>query len=320
LDALDELENEDSSYFLEALINAVENHRDHLSRLKFFVTSRRDPRIVEIGKALSPGTVYGLEDVPYDIGHGMYLRTSLPGLGDDQLQPLTKQAAGLFIYAVTVVRFIVQFASSIEIQTDRLPLLLKSWPAKSHPDPDSLSVDDAYEEVLKEWLSHMPPHYQLVAVSILHSILCAEERVPLSVIPEFLNEVDKREMDVKAVITSLHAVLYISEGRVYWYHKSFADFMFAPARWANQDLVGTICTTSAVHARLTTSCFHRMDTLRSDNTNIPSSVTYACRHWAAHLSKIPTTDKTAIIVLVRQWLDGCDLVPNHTGTSEICGN
>jgi hypothetical protein len=49
-----------------------------------------------------------------------------------------------------------------------------------------------------------------------------------------------------------------------------------------------------------------MDTLQSHNTNIPSSVTYACQHWAAHLSKIPTTDQTAsndTIVLVRQWLD-----------------
>jgi hypothetical protein len=306
---LDELENEDGSYFLEALINAVENRRDHLSGLKFFVTSRRDPRIIEIGKALSPSTVYGLEDVPADTADhdiSLYLRTSLPGLGDDQLQPLTKQASGLFIYAVTAVRFIVQFASSIEVQTDRLQLLLKSWPAKSYRDPDSLSVDDVYEEVHKEWLSHMAPHYQLIAVSILHTIICAEERVLLSIIPELLNEVDKREMDIKAVITSLHAVLYISEGRVYWYHKSFADFMFAPSRWTNQDLAGTSCATSAVHARLTTSCFHLMDTLQSHNTNIPSSVTYACQHWAAHLSKIPTTDQTAsndTIVLVRQWLD-----------------
>jgi hypothetical protein len=309
LDALDELENEDGSHFLEALINAVENHGDHLSGLKFLVTSRRDPRIVEIGKALSPSTVYGLEDMPsatadHDIG--LYLRTSLPGFGDDQLQPLTKQASGLFIYAVTAVRFIVQFASSTEVQKNRLQLLLTFWPDETRRGPDGLSVDDVYEEVLKEWLSQMAPHYKPIAVSILHTVLCAQERVLLSDIPEFLNEVDKREMDVKDVIGCLHAVLYISEDHVYWYHKSFLDFMFAPTRWANQELAGTSCVTCAVDVRFTASCFRLMDTLRSDDSNISSSVSYACRHWAAHLSKIPTTDQTTrngTIALVRQWLD-----------------
>ncbi|KAJ7875739.1 hypothetical protein B0H14DRAFT_2166905, partial [Mycena olivaceomarginata] len=110
IDALDELENSDGSSFLEDLLREIAKHPDNLPSLKFFVTSRPDPSIVEIGKTLSSGTVFRLDEVPIDAANkdiSTYLEASLPGLPLDQLHRLTEQTSGLFIYAATVVRMII---------------------------------------------------------------------------------------------------------------------------------------------------------------------------------------------------------------------
>ena len=70
-------------------------------------------------------------------------------------------------------------------------------------------------------------------LKILHTLLCTEERVSISVGGRLLsdsdNVVDMIEK-AKIVVGDLHAVLYIKENRVLWYHASFLDFIFAQER------------------------------------------------------------------------------------------
>ncbi|KAJ7307670.1 WD40 repeat-like protein [Mycena albidolilacea] len=331
LDALDEIENDDGSYFLEELLDSIEKHPDHFHGLKFFVTSRRDPRIVKVAETLPADVVFNLQELPsasaeHDID--VYLRTALPTFAHDQLCTLSKQASGLFIYAATAVRFIIppmQRVPSPQAQEARLKILLKAWPDQSRRGADGLAVDRLYEGVLSDYLSPaMAPVDKKTNVDILHTLLCAEEPMLVFDIPMLSNE---PKFDVENVIQSLHSVLYIFGGRVYSYHKSFFDFMVDPSRFLNQELAELCCPRPDVHFRLTGRCFHLMDSLRFNICDLPSSflddsevedlptrvdkeiptpLRYACRHWAAHMSKIPVDAgeiREKITVAVETWLD-----------------
>ncbi|KAJ7501560.1 WD40 repeat-like protein [Mycena galericulata] len=327
LDALDELEHSDGSLFMEELINHIAGHQDHLQGLKFLVTSRRDPRIVEIGKSLSK--VYRLEEVPtttieQDIN--TYLCVSLPQLDPNQLRCLADQASGLFIYAATAVRFIIpQHASRhpppLSVQKKHLKILLNSWPDESHRSADGLLVDHLYEDILTRCILPMAKVAQKIALAILHAVLCTEEPIFVSDIPHLWDKIDQDT--IVDVLEQLHSVLYISSGRVFSYHKSFVDFMCTPARFANQELAVLCCLTHEAHLTLATSCFHLMTGLEFNMCSLPSSflddfeikdlpenvekqissaLQYACRHWSAHLSRIPGTRTQKVIGELKQWL------------------
>ncbi|KAJ7791624.1 WD40 repeat-like protein [Mycena olivaceomarginata] len=338
IDALDELEDdEDQNSFLQDLISKIEEHKDHLRGLKFFVTSRRDPRIVEAADSLPPGVIYRLEEVPASTIHGdisTYLQASLPLLPHEQLCRLADHASGLFIYAATAVRFIIppyisQHPPPFSIQNERLQTLLKGWPNKSRRGAEGLLVDRLYEDILSEYLNHLTEFDRRIPLAVLHTVLSAEEPVLISDIPQLWNEPEMEDDVIADVLQRLHSVLYVSEDshRVYAYHKSFTDFMFESTRFINQELAGITCPPHDVQFRLAASCFRLMASLRFNicglpssfiddseitdlptriNNYIPSSLRYACRHWAAHLSKIPpgTQERRYIIAEINPWLVG----------------
>ncbi|KAJ7893309.1 hypothetical protein B0H14DRAFT_2298170, partial [Mycena olivaceomarginata] len=110
-------------------------------------------------------------------------------------------------------------------------------------------------------------------------------------------------------------------------HKSFSDFVLNPGRFVDKDLAKICSPSSAVQVRMATCCFQLMHSLRFNicglpsslvqdtevadlptriNDNIPSSLGYACRHWAEHLSKIEAPDPMAtdsIAALFWKWLN-----------------
>ena len=106
VDALDESDR--GSEFLEELLRVI--RANQLSGIKFLVTSRPDPRIVNLCKSFPPNAVCMLHEVDTanvqnDIEK--YLREALPELKDEpELALLSQRAGGLFIYATTAVRYI----------------------------------------------------------------------------------------------------------------------------------------------------------------------------------------------------------------------
>ncbi|KAJ7077606.1 WD40-repeat-containing domain protein [Mycena epipterygia] len=325
LDALDELENEEGG-----------KHRDHLHGLKFFVTSRLDPGIVEVGESMASEAICHLETATTVATHDikLYFCESLPDLDFDLLSCLTQQAAGLFIYAATAVRFIIPARErrrkpSVDVQKRRLQILLqKTGPDESDRGPDGLGVDHLYEDILEEYFHPMSSTDKAFAVSVLHTILCAQESMFISDIADFLTGPKMGTQDVENIISALHSVLYIESGRVYSYHKSFSDFMFNPSRFRDKNLAKISSPTSAVQVRLADCCFQLMRSLRFNicdlpssfvddseiadlplriNQNISSSLAYACRHWAEHLSKIDIGDPMTTDTPFWEWLDRCFL-------------
>ncbi|KAJ6583549.1 WD40-repeat-containing domain protein [Mycena vulgaris] len=335
VDALDEMDNRGGASFLKDLLEKTRAHQNQFQGLKFLITSRQDPRIVALAKSLPPVSICDLQDVPLatatkDIN--LYLCTSLPRLDTAQLSHLAAQACGLFIYAATAVRYITPESEDIEDisehrQMQRLQRILTAWPEKAARGREGLLVDHLYEDILDTYLSRRAESDREEPLSILHTILCAEEPLLISDIPELSFKTTSKE-EVLALRRALHSVLYLSpSGHIYPYHKSFVDFMGDPSRFVKQELAVISCVSPQVQVHLTTTCFRLMDGLRFNICDLPSSflndseipdlpsritqsisstLRYACRHWAAHLSKIQTGDQTkreGIVTLVKRWLN-----------------
>jgi len=321
VDALDESDR--GSEFLEELLCVV--HAGQLAGIKFLVTSRPDPKIVDICKSFPPNAVCKLHEVDTanvqnDINK--YLREALPELKDEpELAVLSQRAGGLFIYATTAVRFISPLHSPPSVSEMRLHLraMLNPGPLPSHVDSDErLLVDELYERILGG--AFRDARVRAPRLRILHTIVCAESRIDISILANLTNT---DQDTVKRVIESLHAVLWISseDGCVYWYHVSFPDFLFCRER-ARISLylhgnhrtleIDTFCDAPAHHGVLARRCFCVMqESLHFNMCNLPSSymfdsevpglnadidktfsptLRYVSRHWARHLLSAVTVE------------------------------
>ena len=309
VDALDE--SDGGTEFLEELLRVI--HFGQLAGVKFLVTSRPDPKIVNLCKSFPPNAVCKLHEVntanvQNDIKK--YLREALPELRDEhELALLSQRAGGLFIYATTAVRFISPPHSSHSVSEMRslLRAMLNPEPLTLHSDSDErLLVDELYERILGD--AFRVARVRAQRLQILHTIVCAESRINTSVLAD-LTTTDQET--VEKVVESLHAVLFVSprDGCVYWYHASFLDFVCSQARAKinnpTHSPIDVSCDVGAHHGVLARRCFSVMEkSLYFNMCNLPSSylldsevpglgasidkafsptLRYASRHWARHL-------------------------------------
>jgi hypothetical protein len=284
VDALDE--NDRGTEFLEEILRVIECGQ--LTGIKFLVTSRPDPKIVNICKSFPPSAVCKLHEidttnVQCDIEK--YLREALPELKDEpELALLSQRAGGLFIYATTAVRFISPPHSppSVSEMRSHLQTMLNPEPLTSHAgDGERLLVDELYERILGD--AFRDARVRASRLRILHTIICAESRIDMAVLADLTNT---DQDTVKRVVESLHAVLFIShrDGCVYWYHASFPDFVFSQARakisislcqnypTPTHHIIDVSCDPPAYHGTLARRCFSIMqESLHFNMCNLPSS-------------------------------------------------
>src|SRR6266700_4223702 len=148
VDALDESDR--GTNFLQELLRVVEC--GELTGIKFLVTSRPDPRLVDMCKLFPPNAVCKLHEVDItsvqkDIEK--YLCEALPDLKDDpELVELAQRAGGLFIYATTAVRFISpphpHPPFSAHEKRSQLLNMLSSWPTLAGRG-ERMVLDELYE-------------------------------------------------------------------------------------------------------------------------------------------------------------------------------
>ena len=311
VDALDE--NDRGANFLEELLRIVESGK--LAGIKFLVTSRPEPTLVDMCKSFPEDVVCKLHEVDTanvqkDIER--YLCEALPDLKDNpNLVVLAQRAGGLFIYATTAVRFLSPYPPlSTREKSKQLTIMLSSWPISDGRD-GRLAVDELYEQILG--VAFRDDRVRHERLQILHTILCAEIRINMSVLAD-LSDTDQDT--VKTVVDSLHAVLFISskDNHVYWYHASFPDFLFNdeqakiriflhPNSLAYE--INVFCDLSTHHAVLAHQCFSIMLEFLHFNMcgldssyifdsdvsqlsdrkhkNLTSTLQYASRCWAKHL-------------------------------------
>jgi len=313
IDALDEIDGRGGSEFLRDLLDVIDEHR--LQGLKFFATSRPDPDLVTHLESFENKQFYRLEQVPTEEAQAdiaTYLKTSLPDFAlRPEIENVVVQAAGLFIYAATVVKYLEDYELAeqeeilAKLQSSSDLAILKTWDGTTF-------LDDLYLQILSDAFHGLRPDARTRRLQILYTFLCTAERTSTSTAVDLLFSSNKTNSTFSytsiadKILERLHAVLYTEHNKVLWYHKSFLDFLFDRSRskefWCNK---------AEHHQRLTDSCFLIMEKLRFNIASIPSSfsldsensalpgeveqnippvLSYSCRNWDHHLSGAACSD------------------------------
>ena len=217
-------------------------------------------------------------------------------------------AGGLFISAATIVRYLTPREDITESEQRELLNTLHGQQSSSPIDGQQpLLIDKLYQQIMFDAFSKLDVKLFNCRLRILHTFLCTFERTPVSLAAALLSESNQTAL---AVLNGLHAVLYLKDDQVLWYHASFPDFIFNQTRSTfqlNGRQISMSCSPAQHHALLTKCCFDRMkESLRFNicditssflldiedpelrhrvDTNIKPFLSYASRHWAQHLTQ-----------------------------------
>ena len=355
VDALDQIDDQGGSAFLKELLDII--NVGALRGLKFLVTSRPDPNIVRLCASFVSKAVCRLYDVHKSTVRAdimTYLKTELPAFKDhEELTKIADKADGLFIYAATAVRYIRPRSNLTK--SEQLKLMSKLFndisPTARNLGTRSL-VDELYKQILSVAFSDLDDDILRTRLNILHTILCAQERISTSVAAALHPDSDDMQDVANAVVEDLHAVLYVKDGCVFWYHASFPDFIFTQTRSkftspADIDrVVDMSCDKASHHALLTQSCFNIMmspsglcfnicqlpssflldsevaDLALRIQDNISDVLRYCSHYWAQHLVQAAEDKLNVLFGCIAQFLNKHVLfwieVMNLLKSSGIC--
>jgi len=250
IDALDECKDEDPA---SAILSVLSRYVDEIPQVKFFITGRPEPRI-RSGfrlKSLRPITevlrLHDVERLSVDRDIKLFFRTQLADIASTRsnsdfaedwpsssdINILCKKAAGLFVYASTVIRFV---SSEHHTPTERLTLIISLPQSTTHEG--KFGIDLLYIQVLdhafrdidageKEFYSHLR--------SVLGVVLLVFNPLPMEELSALLRQpgtsIPLKKSDISTALHPLHSLLLIPniEGDPVWvFHKSFPDFLTEP--------------------------------------------------------------------------------------------
>lgn len=346
IDALDECEGHDDIRLILKLLAKV---KDFTSiQLRVFLTSRPEmPTLLGFRNIPRGSHRYVLlHDIPaplvqHDIS--IFLSVKLEMIGKehgldmpwprkDETNVLVDRAAGLFIFAATVCRFIgdhnfdPQQQLSLIIQDDRLV----------SGSTSTVQLDNMYTQVLKHSVlgesdqsSHerLSNRFRLVAGSVITMLDVLSIR-------DLARLLDISKAEVATTLGHLRSVLNVPEADglpVRIFHPSFRDFLFDRRRcsqecfWVDE---------KRTHGDIFRRCLRLMSkNLREDicdvkfpgtsvssigkdkiNSSIPQAVQYACRYWIDHFRRgaRESGDNDLILAFLQQhllhWLEVLSLL------------
>ena len=316
IDALDECKDEEPA---SAILSVLSHYVDQIPQVKFFITGRPEPRI-RSGFRLKPlwpiTEVLKLHDVEPSLVDGdikLFFRTQLTNLAKDRsdcdltedwpssndIDILCKKAAGLFIYASTVVKFI----TSKHHPLNKRLALITSLPQSTACEGKS-GIDLLYIQVLEQAFCDVDSDGQELYTqfkSVVGAVLLVFNPLPKKVLSTLLGT-----SDISTTLRSLHSLLLIPDGiedPVHTFHKSFPDFLTDPERCKDERF---FVDPSVHHTELLLSCLKLMkkrlkrnicnlddytvlseveDLATLQKTFIGGDLEYACHFWTKHLIK-----------------------------------
>ena len=253
----------------------------------------------------------------------LFFRTQLADIVEDQsdcdlaedwpssndIDILCKKAAGLFIYASTVVKFI---ASKYHTLNERLDLITSLPQRTAHEG--KLGIDLLYTQVLEQAFSNVDSDGQELYSrfrSVVGAVLLVFNPLPMKALSTLLGT-----SNISTTLHSLHSLLLIPNGiedPIRTFHKSFPDFLMDPERCEDKRF---FVDPSVQHTELVLSCLNLMkkrlkrnicnlddyavlseveDLSTHQKTHIGSALEYACCFWTRHLVKTPSDSYNAEI-------------------------
>ena len=322
IDALDECKDDEPA---STILSILSRYVDQIPAVKFFITGRPEPRIrtgfrletlVPITEVLKLHEVKP-EAVDRDIG--LFFQTQLANLSRDRsdfdltedwpspsdVKILCKKAAGFFIYASTVVKFVTS-------ESDPLPerlALITSLPESTVEEGKS-GVDQLYTAVLQQAFSHTHTdnhqkyhHFQ----TIVGTVLLLFNPLSIKGLSELMGYSTQR---IRSTIRPLYSLLLIPENiedPIRIFHKSFPDFLTNSDRCQDKQL---LVQPENHHAKILLACLRLMEERLKKNicnlddyavprevkdftthkkAHIGNALEYACQFWTRHLLWIPSS-------------------------------
>jgi hypothetical protein len=324
IDALDECQDEEPA---SAILSMLSRYVDEIPNVKFFITGRPEPRIRSGFRleALRPITevlkLHNIERSSVDSDIKLFFRTRLTeivkhrsswDLTEDWPSPsdvntLCEKAAGLFIYASTVVKFVAPRHFQPE---ERLALIISLPQQTAHEG--KLGIDLLYTQVLTQAFQDVDSDdqefYQNFR-SIAGAVLLVFNPLSMRSLSNLLSDLGTPSK-ISNAVSSLHSLLLIpdnAEDPIYTFHKSFPDFLMDPGRCKDKRF---FVDPPVHHRRILLSCLDLMRKRLRRNicnlddhavlsevkdlpthlkTHIGGALEYACRFWTRHLVEIPSS-------------------------------
>ncbi|CAE6459288.1 unnamed protein product [Rhizoctonia solani] len=298
IDALDEC---DSPSAVKLVLEVLLKFTPGLP-IKFFVTSRPDPRIYDrMSQNAHLQDIMHLHEIEQSIVRAdieRYLKAELSPLAPQEAQilQLSNLAGNLFIYAATAVRYIQPDDVFVDSE-DRLGNILSTQLKFSRKLAD---IDNLYSAILTAALKNEKLEFEEARRMqfVLWTTVCSREPVDIDTLTALVGMGEKKR--ILTALKPLRSVLHVSEtsGLVSTLHASFPDYILSKGR-AN----GFFCDSEAHHHVLATRCFHIMNNLRFNICNLASScipdsavldldqrvamnistpLFYACQYWGDH--------------------------------------
>ena len=322
IDALDECKDEEPA---SAILSVLSRYVDEIPGVKFFITGRPEPRIRSGFRleSLRPITdVLRLHDVERSSVDGdikLFLRTRLTDItktrsGCDftedwpssyDVDILCKKAAGLFIYASTVVKFV---ASQHHLPTERLTLIIPLPQSTAHEGKSG--IDLLYTQVLEHAFHDADSDEQELYSRfkfVVGTVLLIFYPLSRKTLSDLLRNCETPSR-ISNTLRSLHSLLLVPDNDVdpvRVFHKSFPDFLTDPGRCKDARF---FIDPSVRHVDILFSCLSLMEeklkknicdlddyAILSEVKDLPArkeaciggALEYACRFWTKHLAKIP---------------------------------
>jgi len=298
---------------------------DQIPNVKFFITGRPEPRIrsgFRLGLLAPITKVLKLHEVkPSAVDRDIKLlfQTQLASLARDRsdldltedwpsssdITILCKKAAGFFIYASTVVKFV---ASEGDLPTERLSLIT-SLPQSTIEEGKS-GVDELYTKVLQQAFSgvHAGNSQRCLRFqTVVGTVLLIFNPLSIKGLSELL---ELNTQHIHNTMCSLHSLLLVPESTedpICPFHKSFPDFLMDPAHREDRRF---LVEPAGHHAEILLACLRLMGKRLKRNicnlddyavlsevkdlssrckAYIGDALEYACKFWTKHLLEIPSS-------------------------------
>ncbi|CUA76133.1 WD repeat-containing protein 90 [Homo sapiens] [Rhizoctonia solani] len=309
IDALDECDDKEStSQMLDVLLTKSSG-----LPVRFVVSSRPEPEIrdemtKQSDQAESRVVLHELDEYAVQADIEIYLRVSLAPMkpNEGEIATLVMRSGILFIYAATVVRYIV-FDKFRRNPRARLSNVLSASNATENKHKE---VDALYTTILRAALDNpdLDDLDKEDTRQVLHTVICAREPLTVSILCEFL-EFDDTDR-AHAALRPLWSVLHISGASelVTTLHASFPDFILDSSRSRQYH-----CDYLSQNQTLAIRCFHLFkniypqfnicvlkssylpdDKVEGLETRVQQVITpevfYAAQYWAAHLTSSAGSD------------------------------
>jgi len=322
IDALDECQDEEPA---SAMLSVLSRYVDKIPLVKFFITGRPEPRIRSGFRlvSLQPHTdILRLHDVKSDVVDSdikFFLKAQLTDIAKKRsdcdltedwpspqdIDALCKKAAGFFIYASTVVKFVASQGAPLK---ERLALIVSLPQDTSHEGKGG--IDILYTQVLGQASDGNDQDFYLHFKLVVGAVLLISNPLSIKALSGLLRN-STTQSRIHSTLRTLHSLLLVPtniEEPVRIFHKSFPDFLMNPGRCKdNQFFVDP----QKYHRVILLSCLDVMKRgLKKNICNLDNSTPfskvedlpacraayigdtlgYACKFWTTHLAKTASSN------------------------------